>query len=138
MVEPQRSWHKDKFPCWTSSISKQSGRYDMIGDHDVLIIALTNMDISPASINVWLPIGYHTNNRRRYVNMSKFYQVLGNILCVALPGIHGLIGSDYTASFNRKGKNRSLQLLKTNEDAKITLFCFKRTIALWGKSSDNF
>lgn len=99
----------------------------MIGDHDVLIIALTNMDISPASINVWLPIGYHTNNRRRYVNMS---QVLGNILCVALPGIHGLIGSDYTASFNRKGKNRSLQLLKTNEDAKITLFCFKRTIAL--------
>lgn len=52
------------------------------------------------------------------------------MLCVVLPGIHGLIGSDYTASFNRKGKNRLLQLLKTNEDATITLFCFKRTIAL--------
>ena len=52
----------------------------------------------------------------------------GKSLCVALPGFHSFTGSNYTASFNHKGKIRPLLLLERNEDAKKAFFCFERTI----------
>ena len=83
-----------------------------IADTGILIIAVANMEKLPAGINVWLEIGLHTNNTLRYVNVNKFHQALGNSLSVALPGLHAFIGSDYTASFNRKAKIRPLNYLR--------------------------
>ena len=37
--------------------------------------------------------------------------------CAALPGFHAFTGSDYTASFSRKGKVRPLALLEKNQNA---------------------
>ena len=37
--------------------------------------------------------------------------------CPALPGFHAFTGSDYTASFSRKGKVRPLALLEKNQNA---------------------
>ena len=36
--------------------------------------------------------------------------------CAALPGFHACAGSDYTASFSRKGKVRPLALLEKNKN----------------------
>ena len=61
-------------------------------------------------------MGLHTNNTLRYVKKNKLHQELGNSFCVALPGFHAFTGSDYTASFNRKGKIRPLKLLERSEN----------------------
>ena len=37
--------------------------------------------------------------------------------CAAIPGFHAFTWSDYTASFNRKGKVRPLALLQKNQNA---------------------
>ena len=37
--------------------------------------------------------------------------------CAALPRFHAFTGSDYTASFSRKGKVRPLALLEKNQNA---------------------
>ena len=81
-----------------------------IADTGILIIALANME--KAGINVWLEIRLHANNTLRYVNVNKLHQAQGNSLSVALPGLHAFIGSDYTASFNRKAKIRPLNYLR--------------------------
>ena len=37
-------------------------------------------------------------------------------LCAALPGFHAFTGSDYTASFTRKGKVRPFDVMIKNEE----------------------
>ena len=88
-------------------------------DTDILIIALANMEILSAGINIWLEMGLHTNNTLRYMCISEHIAPsTGNSICVALPGFYAFIRSDYTALFNRKGKIRPLKLLEKSEDAK--------------------
>ena len=68
-------------------------------------------------------MGLHTNNTLRYVKKNKLHQQLGNSFCVALPGFHAFIGSDYTASFNLKGKIQPPKLLERSENTqKVFLF----------------
>ena len=107
-------------------------------DTDVLIIALANMEKLPVGINIWLQMGLHMNNTLRYVNVNKLYQALGSSLYVALPGFHAFTGSDYTASFNRKGKIRPLKLLKRREDAKKAFSVLKGPLLSEGEVQTTF
>ena len=73
-------------------------------DTDVDLILLgCYEDVSPELV-VWLEMGVYSNNTQRYINVTKLYQKLGKTLSKALLGFHALTGSDYSASFLRRGK----------------------------------
>ena len=80
-------------------------------DTDIFILLLhhaPNMDA-----RLWVDTGRDSDNTRKYINMSKMSQDLGNVTCKALPGYHAFTGCDYTASFFGKGKVRPYkQMLK--------------------------
>ena len=85
-------------------------------DTDVLVIALGSFDCLENNINLWINVGTSGNNTLRYVNVNKLHEVLGDRLCRSLPFFHALTGSDYTASFSRKGKIRPLKILEKHPE----------------------
>ena len=60
---------------------------------------------------------YDTNPLSDYKNqeLTNFSVIIPwSDHCAALPGFHAFTGSDYTASFSRKGEVRPLALLEQN------------------------
>ena len=52
----------------------------------------------------------------RCISINEIFDFCSKEFCKALPGFHAFTGCDNTASFNQKGKSRSLKLLKKNEN----------------------
>ena len=50
-------------------------------------------------------------------DVRKLFNKLGRDLCRALPTFHVFTGSDYTAAFSRKRKNRPLKTLERDKTA---------------------
>ena len=66
-------------------------------------------------------MGVYSNNTQRYINVTKLYQKLGKTLSKALLGFHALTGSDYSASFSRRGKVSPFKKLEKNESCQTAL-----------------
>ena len=81
-------------------------------DSNILIIALGNMDKLPHGINLWLEVGISSKDSLRFINVNELHKQIGSTLSKSLPGFHAFTGSDYTASFCRKGKIRPKNLRK--------------------------
>ena len=64
-----------------------------------------------------MEIGLVTKNTLRYININQIYDYFGVGFCTALPAFYAFSGSDYTVSFNRKGKIRPLKLLEKDKNA---------------------
>ena len=57
-----------------------------------------------------------TGNKLRYVDVTQIFEQLGPSLCRSLPGFHAFIGCDYNPAFFKKGKQRSFNIMKKNEE----------------------
>ena len=68
-----------------------------------------------------MEVGVCSLDTLRYIDVSSLYTHLGSPLRASLAGFHAFTGCDYTASFSRRGKSRSLKLLQKDPDA-MTLF----------------
>lgn len=90
-------------------------------DTDVAVILLGCYDDLCADLVVWMEVGLYTKNTQRYINISTLYQKLGKRLSKSLPGFHALTGSDYSASFSRRGKVTPFKKLQKDEAAQIAL-----------------
>ena len=84
----------------------------------MLVIALGCLEHIPESINLWLEVGLYAKNSLRYIDVRKLFNKPGKDLCRALPASHAFAGSDYTAAFSRKGKNRPLKTLEKKKTAR--------------------
>ncbi len=69
-------------------------------DTDVLVILLAQNE--NAVVHIWMEVGKSMNNTRMYIDVSSLASHLGVDVCKALPGLHAITGSDYTAVFYRK------------------------------------
>ena len=56
-----------------------------------------------------------TENRVKFVDISRMAQVLGHPVCKALPSLHAFTGCDSISAFAGKGKLSALKLLKLND-----------------------
>ena len=74
---------------------------------------------------VWLEVGILSLNNLRYISVNQLFEKLGEKLCMALPGYNAFTRSDYTASFNRKGKVKPFELLEKNENLQEVLSNFE-------------
>ena len=81
-------------------------------DTDVLVIVLVCLEHIPVSLKLWLEVDLYAKNSLRYIDVRKLFNKPGKDLCRALPASHAFAGSDYTAAFSRKGKNRPLKTLE--------------------------
>ena len=81
-------------------------------DTDCLIIGLACRLNYDNQIKVWIEGGTHTSNNICYINIDELYSHLGKILCKSLPAYHTFTGSDFTASFTRKGKVKPFKVLE--------------------------
>ena len=69
------------------------------------------------SINLRLEFGLYAENSLRYIDVRKLFNKLGKDLCRALPAFHVFTGSDYIATFSRKGKIRPSKTLEKYKTA---------------------
>lgn len=83
-------------------------------DTDILIIALGNMHRMSNKISLWIETGLKFKNTLRYLHVNKIYERLGETMSRALPAYHAFTGSDYTASFARKGKVKPFQIMEND------------------------
>ena len=81
-------------------------------DIDCLIISLGIQSKLDESINVWLEVGKQSKNSLRYIDVKELARKLGMNLVKAIPAFHAFTGSDYRASFSRKGKVWPFQILE--------------------------
>jgi len=61
----------------------------------------------------WMDTGVNSKNTRRMIDISDLAIKLSAHMC-DLPSFHALNGCDYTASFLRKAKWKTVQISKTN------------------------
>ena len=59
--------------------------------------------------------GSSARNTRRNIDITSLADILGPLVCSALPAFHIFTGSDYTAGFMRKGKLRPYDLMTKSE-----------------------
>ena len=83
---------------------------------DCLIIALACRLNYDTHIKVWIEVGTYSKNNQRYISIDDLHSHLGPDLCKALPTYHALTGSDYTASFSRRGKVKPLKILEKSTE----------------------
>lgn len=70
-------------------------------DTDILVILLFHT--RHVASKIWMDIGKSSDNTRRYIDVTSLALTIGPMADV-LPALHAFTGSDYTASFLRKGK----------------------------------
>ena len=58
-----------------------------------------------------MDVGHSGKNNRRYINISQLLEEVTPEMVDALPGLHALTGSDYTAAFMSKGKVKPFNLI---------------------------
>lgn len=87
-------------------------------DTDILIILLGNMNKFQKNIKISLEYG--TGNHRRYINVSKIYESIGEKVALGLPGYHAFTGCDYNPAFFGKGKSKPYKIFTSNEKFQVT------------------
>ena len=81
-------------------------------DTDCLIIGPSCRLNYDNQIKLWIEGGTHTSKNICCINIDELYSHLGKILCKSLPAYHTFTGSDFTASFTRKGKVKPFKVLE--------------------------
>ncbi|KAJ8935272.1 hypothetical protein NQ318_023158 [Aromia moschata] len=72
---------------------------------------LANMTkLKNGSSHIWMLTG--TGNNERFIDITKIYEELGELLTKSLSGFHAFTGSDFNPAFFNKGKKRPFNLLK--------------------------
>ena len=61
-----------------------------------------------------MEVGTYSQSNLRYIDISKLYRKLRDMLCRALPGYHAFMGCDYTAALCRKGKVWPFKIQENN------------------------
>jgi len=84
-------------------------------DTDVLVVLLCYAGAAHDCPNVWMDVGLSSNNTRRYISIPKLVDELESTVLQALPGLHAFTGTDFTASFMNKGKQRPLDIMMKHE-----------------------
>ncbi|GFW70277.1 hypothetical protein TNCV_5131031 [Trichonephila clavipes] len=80
-------------------------------DTDILIIMIGNMkNLKNSNSNIWMLNG--TGNNERYIDITKIYTELGELLAKSLIGFHAFTGCDFNPAFFNKGKKRPFSVLK--------------------------
>lgn len=80
-------------------------------DTDILILLLYHCRLRQQTPNAWMDAGLTGKNTRRYINIHQLLEQMRPEVVEALPGLHALTGSDYTAAFMNKGKVRPYNLM---------------------------
>ena len=86
---------------------------------DCLIIRLGCCEKLDSSLKIWLEFRVQSRNNLRFISVDSIYSNLGKNFCKALPGYHAFTGSDFTASFSRKGNIQPLKKLEKDARAQI-------------------
>ena len=95
------------------NITDQSNIVIRASDTDILIIMIGNMkQLQNSNSNIWMLNG--TGNNERYIDVTKIYNELGELLAKSLIGFHAFTGCDFNPAFFNKGKKRPFTLLKKN------------------------
>lgn len=68
------------------------------------------MDQLKSAAYIWMLTG--TGNYERFIDVTKIYQQLGELLTKSLIGFHAFTGSDFNPAFFNKGEKRPFSLLK--------------------------
>ena len=87
-------------------------------DADVCIIALGVWSELPM-MKLWMEVGKLSDNTLRFISIHQLHGILGEQLCKSLMFFHALTGSDFTASFFRKGKVKPLKILEKAPETQI-------------------
>lgn len=97
------------------NIAEQSNIVIRASDTDILIIMIGNMaQLKNSHSNIWMLNG--TGNNERYIDITKIYRELGELLAKSLIGFHAFTGCDFNPAFFNKGKKRPFTLLKKNTE----------------------
>ena len=89
-------------------------------DTDILVLLLYHCSLFQQTPKVWMDAGLTGKNMRRFIKIHELLQNIAPETIDALPGLHALTGSDYTAAFMNKGKVRPFKLMcKSPTYAKI-------------------
>ncbi|KAF9411132.1 hypothetical protein HW555_009994 [Spodoptera exigua] len=116
---------------------KQRGQVTIrCSDTDILIIMLGNMEFVESGVQISMDVG--VGNSRRYIDVSRLYEILGSTLAKSLPAFHAMTGCDYNPALYRKGKKRPLTMLK-NSKRYQEAFDFKSKLKLinnWTTTND--
>ena len=78
-------------------------------DTDVLVIALGQASV--IKDNVWLEIGYASDNSLEYVNINQLIDHFGMTLCRSLPAFHAITGCDPIPALSGRGKVKPFKWL---------------------------
>ncbi len=81
-------------------------------DTDVMILLLYHVSHFQVTPRVWMDAGLSGNNTRRYINITQMLSKMEPVEVDALPGLHAFTGSDFTASFMNKGKQKPLDIMR--------------------------
>ena len=90
-------------------------------DTDILVLLLDHCSRFPQTRQVWMDAGLSGKNTRRYIGTRQLMQDMDSETVDALPGIHALTGSDYTAAFMGKGKIRPFKLMINTPRYRISI-----------------
>ena len=102
-------------------------------DTDILIMLLAmisfHRDHEEAIKYQRVVIDCGAGNSLIYIDVSSIHQVMehkNSGICSALPAIHAITGSDYTAAFYNKGKKKALKLLTDGDDGPEFIESFRQ------------
>ena len=102
-----------------NTLPKPSNVVIRTADTDILFIAVGCRTRIDAELNIWIEAGVQAKNTLRYISVDQICSDLGETLCKALPAYHAFTGSDYSASFSRKGKREPFKKLETDIPSQI-------------------
>lgn len=109
------------------NVAEHSNIVIRASDTDILIIMIGNMThLQNSDCNIWMLNG--TGNKERYIDVTKIFKELGELLANSLIGFHAFTGCDFNPAFFNKGKKRPFTLLKKNIE-------FQRAFATLGQDN---
>ena len=101
------------------SLENQSNVVIRIEDTDCLIIGLGCREKLGPSLKIQLEVSVQSRNNLQSISVDSIYSNQAKNICKALPAYHAFTGSEFTTSFNRKGKVQSLNKLEKDVQAHI-------------------
>ena len=99
--------------------SNQSNAVIITADIDCLIIWLTCRKKLCPSLKIWLEVSVQSRNNWRIISVDSKSSKLGKNFCKSLPAYQEFTGSDFTASFGRKGMFQPIKKLEKYVQAQI-------------------
>ena len=102
-----------------NTLPKPSSVVIMTVDTYILVIAVWCRIRIEAELKIWMEARFQANNTLRYISVDQMCYDLGEKLFKALPAYHAFTGSDYSASFSRKGKREPFKKLERDIPSQI-------------------